>query len=185
MRRMFGVLIGLALVFTAAGIVTAQTKTIPGEKQTVTATIEAIEASTRSMTIKGPEGNYITFTVPDEVKRFSEMKVGDTITATYYDNIVLRVKPQGEKAVDTDTAAITAAKGKVPGGTAATQRTITATITAIDMKIPSITFTGPNNWKYSSKVADKKALASVKVGDKVDITWTEAVMVSVGPAVKK
>ena len=52
--------------------------------------------------------------------------------------------------------------------------------------IPSITFTGPNNWKYSSKVADKQALATVKVGDKVDITWTEAVLISVqAPGAKK
>jgi len=53
------------------------------------------------------------------------------------------------------------------------------------MQVPSITFSGPNNWKYSSKVVDKKALASVKVGDKVDITWTEAVLISVQPPAKK
>jgi len=49
------------------------------------------------------------------------------------------------------------------------------------MKVPSITFTGPNNWKYSSKVQDKDALAKVKVGDKVDIVWTEAMIVSLEP----
>ena len=69
----------------------------------------------------------------------------------------------------------------MPGGTRATQRTITATITAIDPNIPSITFTGPNGWKYSSKVQDTEALAKVKVGDKVDIVWTEAMMVSLEP----
>ena len=46
------------------------------------------------------------------------------------------------------------------------------------MNTPSITFTGPNGWKYTSKVQDKAALAKVKVGDKVDIVWTEAVLVS-------
>jgi hypothetical protein len=40
-----------------------------------------------------------------------------------------------------------------------------------------ITFTGPNNWRYSSRVEDKKALATVKVGDRVDITWTDALLV--------
>ena len=35
-----------------------------------------------------------------------------------------------------------------------------------------------HNWKYSSRVEDKKALAKVKVGDKVDITWTAALLVS-------
>ena len=52
------------------------------------------------------------------------------------------------------------------------------------MKVPSITFTGPNNWKYSSKVQDKEALSKVKVGDKVDIVWTEAVMISLEAAGK-
>ena len=44
-------------------------------------------------------------------------------------------------------------------GTIAGQRKITATITAIDPKVPSITFSGPNNWTYSSRVQDRKALS--------------------------
>ena len=55
--------------------------------------------------------------------------------------------------------------------------TITATITAINPEVPSVTFTGPTGWKYTSKVVDKEALAKVKVGDKFDIVWTEAVLV--------
>jgi hypothetical protein len=186
MRRIVGVLICAAMVLTAASLIFAQTKTITGEKTTLTGIIEAIDTSTREVTVKGPKGNYVTVEVPEDVKKFSELKVGDTITATYFENIVLRLKKPGEKTVDTDQAAVTPAGSKKPGATAATQRTITATITEIDMNIPSITFTGPNNWKYSSKVMDKKALAQVKVGDKVDITWTEAVMVSVqAPGAKK
>jgi hypothetical protein len=45
-------------------------------------------------------------------------------------------------------------------------------------KVPSITFTGPNGWKYSSRVEDRKALVKVKVGDTLDITWTEAMILS-------
>ncbi len=184
MRRMFGVLLCVAIVLTIGPIVFGQTKTVTGEKQTITGTVEAIEASTRELTLKGPEGNYVTVSVPDDVKRFSAIKVGDTITATYYENIVLRLKHPGERDVDTDKGAVVPAGGTKPGATVSTQRTITATITEIDPSIPSITFTGPNNWKYSSKVADKKALAKVKVGDKVDITWTEAVLISVQPPKK-
>jgi hypothetical protein len=92
---------------------------------------------------------------------------------------VIRLKQPGEKDVNTSTGGATPSGQARPGGTAAKQRTITATITAIDMNVPSITFTGPNGWKYSSKVEDKSALAKVKVGDKVDLTWTEAVLVSI------
>jgi hypothetical protein len=66
-----------------------------------------------------------------------------------------------------------------PGGTVATQRTMTAVVEAIDPKVPSITFKGPQGWKYSRRVVDKNVLKQVKVGDKVDFTWTEAVMIEV------
>jgi len=111
---------------------------------------------------------------------------GDTITARYYDNIVIRLKPPGEPAVDATSADLTKGTGGGPAGTAATQTTITATIVAVDRNVPSITFKGENvKWNYSSRVADKAALAKVKVGDRVDITWTEAVTVSVTSPAKK
>lgn len=168
-----------ALMAAFAAPAAAQTKTLQGEMKTVTATIEAIERSTREVTLKEQNGEYATIKVGPEVTKFDQLKVGDKVTAKYYDNIVLRLKLPGEKDVDSDSAALTPGARTAPGVTAATQRTITATITQIDMKVPSITFTGPNNWKYSSRVEDKVALSKVKVGDKVDITWTEAVLISV------
>ena len=34
-------------------------------------------------------------------------------------------------------------------------------------------------WKYRRKVLDKNVLKQVKVGDRVDFTWTEAMIVEV------
>jgi hypothetical protein len=45
--------------------------------------------------------------------------------------------------------------------------------------VPSITLTGPNGWKYSSRVKDKDLLSKLKVGEQLDITWTEALLVSI------
>ena len=161
----------------SGGIAAAQTKVIPGEAETVTATVESVDHATRTLTLKLADGTYETLVAPASVERFDAIKVGDTLTARYYDNIVLRVKKPGEKDVDTAEEALTKTPGSRAGATAAKQRTITATITAIDMKMPSITFSGPNNWKYSSRVQDINALKQVKVGDKIDITWTEALLV--------
>jgi len=49
------------------------------------------------------------------------------------------------------------------------------------MSVPSISFKGSNGWTYSSRVQDTEALAKVKVGDRVDIVWTEAMLVSLEP----
>ena len=181
MKRIAALAVALAFLVPAAA--TAQTKTITGEAKVVTATVESIEASTRTVTLKKSDGTFVTTVAPDTFKQFSTLKIGDTVQARYYENLVLRVKKPGEKDVDAAQAATT--PSATAGGTQARQRTITATITAIDDKVPSITFSGPNGWKYSSRVEDKKALATVKVGDKVDITWTEALLLSLEPAAKK
>lgn len=183
MRSVFSnVMVTTSLLALAAAAPGAQTKTIPGDVATITATVEAIDARTRTLTVKGPKGNFVPITVPESVERFSDIKVGDSITARYYDTIVLRVKPAGEAAVDSTSQGVTKGTSGSTARTAATQRTITATIVAIDPKVPSITFKGEKvDWAYSSRVADTAALAKVKVGDRVDITWTEALTVSLTP----
>ncbi len=171
----------IVLAATAATVGAQVTKTRTSDVQTMSATVEAIESASREVTVKKQDGTHDVLYFPEEVKRFDELKVGDTINARYYETIVLQVKAPGEKDVDTADSAITRAEGR-PSGTAAHQQKITATITAIDPSVPSITFTGPRDWTYSSRVQDTAALAMVKVGDKVDITWTAALVLSIDPA---
>jgi hypothetical protein len=176
MNRIAAAIVIAFVVLGLAGTAVAQTKTLTGETQTISATVEAINTSTRTLTMKGPKGNFVDVVVPETVKRFAEIKVGDTLTARYYENLVIRKKLPGEKDVDTAAEAVTPGAGQKPAGTAAKQRTITATITALDPKVPSLTLSGPNKWTYSARIQDKKVLEQVKLGDKVDLTWTEALL---------
>jgi hypothetical protein len=171
-----------AMLVATAAIAGAQSKTIQGEVTTMSATIEAIDPAARQITVRKQDGTHEVFHVPETVKRFDTLKVGDRINAKHYENIVLRVQAPGEKGVDRTVRDIATPATQGTGGTLAHQRTITATISAIDMNAPSISFTGPNGFKYTSKVRDKAALGKVKVGDKVDITWTEATLLSVETA---
>ena len=179
MKRFVVGLIAAAALVSMARTAMAQSKTVRSEMRTETGTIEAIEAATRTVTLKKPDGTFVTTVAGPDIKRFAELKIGDTVNARYYENVVVRVKRPGESDVVSGAKGTTGSEQVLPGGTKAKQLTITATITAIDPAAPSITFTGPNGWKYSSKVQDTEALAKVKVGDKVDIVWTEAVLVSV------
>ncbi len=181
MKRVVVGLIAAGVLVSMARTAVAQSKTITSEMKVETATVEAIEAASRTLTLRKPDGTFVTIVAGPEVKRFQEVKLGDKVTARYYDNVVIRVKRPGEPDVDTKTQTTTPSEQVLPGGTKAKQQTITATITAIDVNMPSITFTGPNGWKYSSKVQDTEALLKVKVGDKVDIVWTEAMLVSLEP----
>jgi len=182
MKKFVVGLVAAAGLVAMAHPVMAQAKTVRSEMRTETGTIEAIEASTRAVTLKKADGTFVTTVAGPDITRFAELKLGDTVNVRYYDNVVIRVKQTGESEVISGAKGTTGSEQVLPGGTRAKQVTITATITAIDPTTPSITFTGPNGWKYSSRVQDTEALAKVKVGDKVDIVWTEAVLVSVDRA---
>jgi len=178
MKRFVVALIAAAVLMSTARTALAQTKIVTPVMRTETASVEAIDVPSHTLTLKKPDGTFVTIVAGPEVKRFAEIKIGDQITARYYENIVVRVKRPGEPDVDTKSQSTTPSGQTLPGGTKATQRTITATITAIDNTMPSVSFTGSNGWNYTSKVQDLAALASFKIGDRVDIVWTDAVLVS-------
>jgi hypothetical protein len=179
MKRLVVGIMATAVGLSMARTGVAQSKTVSSEMKVETATVEAVELQSRTITLKKPDGTFVTTVAGPDIKRLDEVKVGDKITARYYENLIIRLKQPGDSEVDNKVTGTTGSGQELPGGTKAKQRTITATITAIDMDTPAITFTGPNGWKYTSKVQDKPALAKVKVGDKVDIVWTEAVLVSI------
>ena len=121
----------------------AQSKTVRSEMRTETGTIEAIEASSRTLTLKKADGTFVTTVAGPDITRFAELKLGDTVNVRYYENVVVRVKRPGESDVVSSAKGTTGSEQVLPGGTRAKQVTITATITAIDPTTPSITFTGP------------------------------------------
>jgi Cu/Ag efflux protein CusF len=178
MSRTTTAIFAIAVMLSAA-IADAQVKVIPGARQTSVATVEAIDMTSRRITLRTKDGDLRTVQVPQQATRLAEIKPGDTVTATYYENIVIRVKPPGEPDKDTQQEGLTPGTGPRPVGTSGSQRTMTATISAINMSEPSITFSGPRNWSYHARVMDKNALSQVKVGDRVDFVWTEATLVSV------
>ena len=174
-RILAGMLAAVVMVPANAG---AQIKTIPGETITETASVTAIDRATRLVTLKKASGETVFVVAPPEVKRFDEIKVGDTITAKYTENMIVRVMKPGEAAVNSATGGVATGSGARPSATMTAQRSITATVTAIDPKVPSITVTDADNKVYTSKVEDREALKQVKVGDRLDITVQAAVLLS-------
>ena len=156
-----------------------EVRQLPTQTVTLSGTVATIDYTKRMVNIKKADGSFETVDVPAGAKRFDELKVGDKVSVTFNNNVSARLKPPGEAPVDTQTGTTTAGQGERPGGTAAVQRTMTATIDAIDKSTSSITFVGPNGWNYSRRVVDPTVFDKVKVGDKVDITWNTDVTVAV------
>jgi hypothetical protein len=157
----------------------AQTRTLPTQTVTISGTVETIDLAKSVVNIKTPDGKFQAIDVPPTAKRLNELKVGDKVSITYNNTVSARLKAPGEAPVNTASGSSTAGQGERPGGTASQERTMTATISDIDRGAQSISFTGPNGWKYSRRVVDPTLLDKVKVGDQVDVTWDTNVTVSV------
>jgi hypothetical protein len=166
----------LALVVAVATPCWAQVRVLPTDTTTIAGTIETIDQSKRAMNIKKADGTFVVVNVPENVQRFSQFKVGDTVKATYNNNVMVRVKPPGEAAVDTIDTQGTKFESS---GTQSILRRMTASVVAIDTADSSISFEGPNGWKYSRRVVDPTVFSQVKVGDRVDIIWNTDLTISV------
>lgn len=146
------------------------------------ATIQAIDATSRLVTIKDESGVEDTIYAGPEMKRFNELKVGDKIKVTYHESLVLQLRKPGDPVKgDTSAGGVEKGTGKSPGVTLAKQQTTTVSVVSIDQKTPSITVKTSDGRTLTRKVENPKNLEGVKAGDKIDITYTQAVMADVVP----
>jgi Cu/Ag efflux protein CusF len=160
--------------------VNAQKPVTQGAEVSKTFSIEAIDYSARLVTLKGPSGETETILCGPEVQRFDALKVGDTVTFRYYESVVYAIRKPGS-APAAGGASVTRVPGDRPGATIAQQMIAVVTVNTIDMKVPSVTITTKDGRKMSFKVQDRKNLEGVKVGDQVEVTYTQALAVSVAP----
>jgi len=156
---------------------------------TVTASVEAIDADKREVTLKGPLGNSFTFTVDPRVKRLNEVKVGDFVRADYYISIAAELrKPTAEEAkhplvvLDAEGKA---ARSEAPAGGTLRRFKVVTTIEGLDRPTRTVTVKGPRGNYLTARVADPDRLTKVHIGDTVVITYTEAMAISLEKAEKK
>ncbi len=194
----FALLAGLFILSIAAGgwaaepaVKSAGTEESPYWQTSTTvektATVEAVDQLTRMVTLKGSEGNSVTFKAGDEVKNLAQVKVGDVVKFKYYESYSARVLKKGEAFPKAGERAVMsrAKKGEMPGGVKGTETTINATITTIDKKAKTATLKGEDGKSVTVIPKDPKNLEKVKVGDRLVFTKLEAVAVFVEEAEKK
>jgi Cu/Ag efflux protein CusF len=152
---------------------------------TLHATVEAIDLDTRIVTLRGPVGGSVTVKAGESVKNLSRLKVGDQVRAVYHESLAVRVRKAGDPVSGyTVAASASSAAGSTGGGgdkavpVAAWSQTISATVQNVDRKGSAVTLKGPGGRMHTLKVRDPKRLNNVKVGDEVDITYSESLAVS-------
>ena len=146
---------------------------------TLSATVVAIDAATRTLTLKGAKGRIVDVVVPPEAKNFADIRVGDLVTVDYVRALSLQLKPAGGlRSSTSETVTAPAPAGAVAGGAAAKQVVVMANVTAVNAKDGYVTLRGPKGNSVELSV-DPSQLKLVKVGDQVEAVYTEALAITV------
>lgn len=147
---------------------------------TLTAKITAIDRTNRTITLQDDQGNVRDFQVGPNVKRFDQLKVGDTVTFTYQESVALAiVKAAASMPMASSTPVITSYPGSKPGGEITQTQTTTVTVQSIDQSKPSITVKTQDGRVITFAVQDPKNLNGLKPGDIVQVTYRQALVITV------
>jgi len=152
---------------------------------TLRGTVEAIDKEKQTVTIKGPNQS-LTVQVRDP-KKLEAIKVGDPVVGKYYEAMAFEVKKAGTATpgVTAQQGTATSKPGTTPAGAVGQQVTLTVTIVGIDKKAGTVTVKGPEGRTETVKARDPKNLDAVKVGDLVEITYTQALAIALDKSAAK
>ena len=154
-----------------------------------TATVTAVDMERHLVTIQGPQGNSAVIQVTDQVKNLPQVKIGDMVDIKYYQSaIVGLVKVDENTSLDTTVSGVKAGRpeGDKPGGAIGLQVKRRAEVMFVDPIQKFITFLSPDRGlrKVSLKNSPELQhyLDELKKGDVVEVTYTEALAISLEPA---
>jgi hypothetical protein len=156
----------------------------PGEKAaalvTASARIAKIDKDKGLITLKGPGGKTLDVKAGPGIN-MDKLRVGDIVDAAYFDEVAVNIEKSSPGAPKMTTKAVERA------GVAAMQSTVTSRIVAVDAAKDTVTIKGPKGAEHTLKVTDpdlQSHLKEIKPGENFDVTYTQAVAVSIEPAKK-
>lgn len=149
---------------------------------TATAIVDKIDQKNRIVTLRMADGRKETLRAGDEVRNLAQVKVGDEVLVGYLESVAIEVnKSGGELGAVAGADAARAPLGEKPAGVAAQSIKVTAKIVKIDREHDEVTLEGKEGNRAVIDIRDPQHYEAIAVGDLVDITYTEAVAVSVEP----
>ncbi|MCK7490697.1 MAG: hypothetical protein MZW92_02130 [Comamonadaceae bacterium] len=146
-----------------------------------------IDKATRTVTLKGPKGKVVDVVAGDEVKNFDQIKVGDCRRRALRRGAHARAEEDQGRCRRRRRCARRRRRrkpGEKPAVAGARQVTAIADVTAVDPKKSTITLKGPQGKVVTLDVQNPDQFKVVKKGDQVEVTYTEALALSVEAAPK-
>ncbi|HLV40526.1 hypothetical protein [Xanthomarina sp.] len=144
-------------------------------------TITAINKETRDISIIGTNGELLTVTASDDVKRFNDIEVGDVVTFSFYKYMKAEFRQPTEEELENPLIVLTegakAPNNMKPGAVLGAIVQAVVTIQVINLPFMYVNIEGPNGNFTSIHMEDKELIQKLHVGQVVILTYAEAMAI--------
>ena len=147
---------------------------------TYVATVTAVDATKRKVTLTTPDGRSGTFKADQKID-MSGFKVGEQIGIQATDAVAIRFRKDGTPAQNPAAVALTAAATDGQSGVVFEGEAIEiqATIVAIDPTKRRVTLQLPDGTAKSVKAPKDADLTQISVGEKVIVDFADSVVIAI------
>lgn len=166
------------MVATAPGMAAA------GEAVQLQGKVTSIDKANRVVVVTGATGNEVVFNLGEEVRNFDQIAMGDLVTLTYAQALILELRKVDNNGIRERTESqnvVRAEAGEKPAGAIERTVRVVANVVAVNPKAGLVTLRGQER-TVELAVSDPAQLKNIKVGDQVEAVYTEAVAIEVTAA---
>ena len=144
-------------------------------------TVLVVDQKARTVVVRGPKGGVATLNVPPQAQNLDQVKQGSRFKVKYVEALALGIRKGGEPAAVAAEEVTLAPKGGTPGGVAVRTAHLAGVIDAIDYANRDIAVRGPKGNIVALKVAEDVKLDELAVGDRIGLTYTQALAMEMIP----
>jgi hypothetical protein len=160
-------------------------KASAAEVITMTATVLSVDAASRALVLEGSNGGKRTIVAGPDVRNLAQVEPGDLVKVTYTQAVAIELK-KGGSGIRSSTVKEEGARakpGEKPSGTVNRRVTLTGTVEQVDASNRLVSVKGPKGNVVEVAVS-KATMGAIKVGDQVDMVYSEALAVAVSANAK-
>ncbi|HDY81960.1 MAG TPA: hypothetical protein ENH48_03260 [Halieaceae bacterium] len=145
---------------------------------TMEAVVTDINLETRQVTLKGPQGNSVTLTAREKVVKLEDVKVGDTLAATYMAAIEGELREPTEEELANPWVVVEeggmSEEGADPAIGAARIIRAVCTIEGMNRELGAVTIKDPNGKLHLIGGVEPEKMDGVTLGQTIVIVYAEA-----------
>lgn len=149
------------------------------ETTTMTATVTAINAAKRKVTLVSPGGGKSTYKAGPEVVNFGQIQIGDKVKAVVTEEVAIYIGSGAPPSAMTETTVMLAPVGANPGGVLVDTAQVTVKIIDVDAAKHKVTFELSDGTTKTVKVGKKADLSTVRPGDNITVQVSEGLAITV------